>query len=78
MRVGELAALEDDATAQISETFWLRIPVGNLPNDGFEMIRDRLLEEKGIEATDGEGREPSSCQSEPGPYAPLARAAGDR
>ena len=35
MRVGELAALEDDAMVQISETFWLRIPVGKLHNDRY-------------------------------------------
>ncbi len=35
MRVGELASLEDDAMVQISDTFWLRIPVGKLHNDRY-------------------------------------------
>jgi integrase len=33
MRVGELAALEDDAVYRVKDTYWLRIPVGKLHND---------------------------------------------
>jgi integrase len=44
MRVGELAALEDDAMVQISETFWLRIPVGKLHNDRYVPLHPILVE----------------------------------
>ena len=44
MRVGELAALEDDAMVQISETFWLRIPVGKLHNDRYVPLHPVLVD----------------------------------
>ena len=44
MRVGELAALEDDAMVQISETFWLRIPVGKLHNDRYVLLHPILVD----------------------------------
>ena len=44
MRVGELAALEDDAMVQISETFWLRIPVGKLHNDRYVPLHPILVD----------------------------------
>ena len=44
MRVGELAALEDDAMVQISETFWLRIPVGKLHNDRYVPLHPMLVD----------------------------------
>ena len=44
MRVGELAALEDDAMVQISETFWLRIPVGKLHNDRYVPLLPLLVD----------------------------------
>ena len=33
MRVGELAALRDDAMYSLGDTWWLRIPIGKLHND---------------------------------------------
>jgi integrase len=33
MRVGEIAALRDDAMYRLGDTYWLRIPVGKLHND---------------------------------------------
>ena len=44
MRVGELASLEDDAMVQISETFWLRIPVGKLHNDRYVPLHPILVD----------------------------------
>jgi integrase len=44
MRVGELSALEDDAMVQISETFWLRIPVGKLHNDRYVPLHPILVD----------------------------------
>ena len=44
MRVGEMAALEDDAMVQISETFWLRIPVGKLHNDRYVPLHPILVD----------------------------------
>jgi hypothetical protein len=44
MRVGELAALEDDAMVQISETSWLRIPVGKLHNDRYVPLHPILVD----------------------------------
>jgi integrase len=44
MRVGELAALEDDAMVQISETFWLRVPVGKLHNDRYVPLHPILVD----------------------------------
>jgi integrase len=44
MRVGELASLEDDAMVQISETFWLRIPVGKFHNDRYVPLHPILVD----------------------------------
>jgi integrase len=44
MRVGELAALEDDAMVRIGDTFWLRIPVGKLHNDRYVPLHSLLVE----------------------------------
>ena len=44
MRVGELAALADDAMVQISETFWLRIPLGKLHNDRYVPLHPVLVD----------------------------------
>lgn len=44
MRVGELAALEDDAMVQIGETNWLRIPVGKLHNDRYVPLHPILVD----------------------------------
>ena len=44
MRVGELAALEDDAMIRIRDTFWLRIPVGKLHNDRYVPLHPLLVE----------------------------------
>ena len=44
MRVGELAAFEDDAMVQISETYWLRIPVGKLHNDRYVPLHPILVD----------------------------------
>ncbi len=44
MRVGELASLEDNAMVQISETFWLRIPVGKLHNDRYVPLHPILVD----------------------------------
>jgi integrase len=44
MRVGELAGLQDDAMVQISETYWLRIPVGKLHNDRYVPLHPILVD----------------------------------
>ena len=44
MRVGEMAALDDEAMVQISETFWLRIPVGKLHNDRYVPLHPILVD----------------------------------
>jgi site-specific recombinase XerD len=44
MRVGELASLEHDAMVQISDTFWLRIPVGKLHNDRYVPLHPVLVD----------------------------------
>jgi len=44
MRVGELAALEDDAMVRIGDTYWLRIPVGKLHNDRYVPLLPLLVD----------------------------------
>jgi site-specific recombinase XerD len=44
MRVGELCALEADATVKIGEAHWLRIPVGKLHNDRYIPLHPQLVE----------------------------------
>jgi site-specific recombinase XerD len=44
MRVGELAALTDDAMVRIGDTFWLRIPLGKLHNDRYVPLHPVLVE----------------------------------
>ena len=39
-----LASLEDDAMVQISETSWLRIPVGKLHNDRYVPLHPILVD----------------------------------
>ena len=43
MRVGELAALRDDATYRVGATYWLRVPVGKLHNDRNVPLHPLLL-----------------------------------
>ncbi len=43
MRVGELAALRDDATYRVGTTYWLRVPVGKLHNDRNVPLHPLLL-----------------------------------
>jgi len=44
MRVGELCDLEVDATVQIGDTHWLRIPVGKLHNDRYIPLHPQLVD----------------------------------
>jgi integrase len=43
MRVGELAAIRDDAMYKLGETYWLRIPVGKLHNDRMVPLHPLLV-----------------------------------
>jgi site-specific recombinase XerD len=44
MRAGELGGLQDDAMYRISDTYWLRIPLGKLHNDRSVPLHPMLVE----------------------------------